>query len=60
MDISMDDRSGYLDNFFTKRLWRSPKQETVDLEDINDGFQARRVINNSMAFDTTERPPFRA
>lgn len=38
------------------RLWRSLKQEAVYLEEIADGFQARRVISNWMAFYNTERP----
>lgn len=29
-----------------ERLWRSPKREAIYLEEINDGFQARRVIKN--------------
>ena len=55
--ISMDGRGRYLDNIFIERLWRSLKQEAVYLEDITDGFQARRVINNWMTFYNTERPP---
>ncbi|WP_074940026.1 integrase core domain-containing protein [Roseovarius indicus] len=39
-----------------RRLWRSLKQEAVYLEEIADGFQARRVISNWMAFYNTERP----
>lgn len=40
--ISMDGRGRYLDNIFIERLWRSLKQEAIYLEEINDGFQARR------------------
>lgn len=54
--ISMDGRGRYLDNIFIERLWRSLKQEAVYLEEITDGFQARRVISNWMAFYNTERP----
>ncbi|MEP2953544.1 MAG: integrase core domain-containing protein, partial [Sulfitobacter sp.] len=49
-------RGRYLDNIFIERLWRSLKQEAVYLEEIQDGFQARRVISNWMRFYNTERP----
>ena len=55
MRISMDGRGRYLDNIFIERLWRSLKQEAIYLEEITDGFQARRVIKNWMAFYNTER-----
>lgn len=55
MRISMDGRGCYLDNIFIERLWRSLKQEVIYLEEITDGFQARRVIKNWMAFYNTER-----
>ena len=48
--------SSYLDNIFIERLWRSLKQEAIYLEEITDGFQARRVIKNWMVFYNTERP----
>ena len=35
---------------FIERLWRSLKQEAIYLEEISDGFQARRVIKKWMAF----------
>ncbi len=54
--ISMDGRGRYLDNIFIERLWRSLKQEAVYLEEIQDGFHARRVISNWMAFYNTNRP----
>lgn len=54
--ISMDGRGRYLDNIFIERLWRSLKQEAVYLEEIQDGFQARRVLRNWMEFYNTERP----
>ena len=54
--ISMDGRGRYLDNIFIERLWRSLKQEAIYLEEISDGFQARRVIKDWMAFYNTERP----
>ncbi len=54
--ISMDGRGRYLDNIFIERLWRSLKQEAIYLEEISDGFQARRVVKNWMAFYNTRRP----
>lgn len=54
--ISMDGRGRYLDNIFIERLWRSLKQEAIYLEEITDGFQARRVIANWMTFYNSERP----
>ena len=55
--ISMDGRGRYLDNIFIERLWRSLKQEAIYLEEISDGFQARRVVKNWMVFSNTKRPP---
>jgi len=43
--ISMDGRSGYLDNIIIERLWRLLKQEAVYLHEINDGYQAKRIID---------------
>jgi putative transposase len=54
--ISMDGRGRYLDNIFIERLWRSLKQEAVYLHEIQDGFQAERVIENWMDFYNAERP----
>ena len=54
--ISMDGRGRYLDNIFIERLWRSLKQEAIYLEEIQDGFQARRVTNSWMTFYNTKRP----
>ena len=54
--ISMDGRGRFLDNIFIERLWRSLKQEAVYLEEIQDGFHARRVIGDWMTFYNTERP----
>src|SRR6056297_2434671 len=54
--ISMDGRGRYLDNIFIERLWRSLKQEAIYLEEINDGFKARRVVKDWMAFYNTNRP----
>jgi putative transposase len=54
--ISMDGRGRYLDNIFIERLWRSLKQEAVYLHEITDGFQAKRIIDNWIAFYNHERP----
>ncbi|MBO9432176.1 transposase [Sulfitobacter sp. R18_1] len=56
MRISMDGRGRYFDKIFIERLWRSLKQEAIYLEEISDGFQARRVVRNWMAFYNTRRP----
>jgi len=52
----MDGRGRYLDNIFIERLWRSLKQEAVYLHELQDGFQAKRVIDNWMDFYNAERP----
>ena len=54
--ISMDGRGRYLDNIFIERLWRSLKQEAVYLHEITDGFQAKRIIDDWIAFYNSERP----
>jgi putative transposase len=54
--ISMDGRGRYLDNIFIERLWRSLKQEAVYLHELQDGFQAKRVIKDWVRFYNTERP----
>jgi len=54
--ISMDGRGRYLDNIFIERLWRSLKQEAVYLHELQDGFQAKRVIKDWITFYNTERP----
>lgn len=46
----------YLDNIFIERLWRSLKQEAMCLEEIGDGFKARRVVKDWMAFYNTRCP----
>ena len=53
---SMDGRGRYLDNIFIERLWRSLKQEAVYLHELQDGFQAKRVIKDWISFYTSERP----
>ena len=54
--ISMDGRGRYLDNIFIERLWRSLKQEAVYLHELQDGFQAKRVIDEWLGFDNADRP----
>ena len=54
--ISMDGRGRYLDNIFIERLWRSLKQEAVYLHELQDGFQAKRVIDSWIGFYNSERP----
>ena len=54
--ISMDGRGRYLENIFIERLWRSLKHEATYLEEFGDGFQARRVTKDWIAFYNTERP----
>ncbi|WP_420821918.1 IS3 family transposase [Pseudorhodobacter turbinis] len=54
--ISMDGRGRYLDNIFIERLWRSLKQEAVYLHELQDGFQAKRVIDEWLEFYNAERP----
>ena len=39
-----------------ERLWRSLKYEAVHLNDIADGFTARRVIGDWIGFYNAERP----
>ena len=54
--ISMDGRGRYLDNIFIERLWRSLKQEAVYLHELQDRFQAKRVIKDWISFYNIERP----
>ena len=46
--ISMDGPGRY--------LWRSLKQEAIYLEEINDGFLARKIVKDWMGFYNTNRP----
>jgi len=43
-------------NIFIERLWRSLKQEAVYLHELQDGFQAKRVIDGWIGFYNAERP----
>ena len=55
IQISMDGRGRCIDNIFVERLWRSLKYEAVYLNELADGFEARRV-GEWIGFYTTERP----
>ena len=52
----MDGRARFLDNIFIERLWRSLKQEAIYLHEITNGFQAKRIIDDWIAFYNSERP----
>ena len=43
-------------NVFIERLWRSLKYEAVYLHDLEDGFEAQRVIGEWMEFYNEQRP----
>ena len=52
--VSMDGPGHYLDNIFIERLWRSLKQEAIDLHEITHGFQAKRIIDTWIGFYNLE------
>jgi putative transposase len=52
---SMNARSRYLDNMFTERLWGFPKQKAIYLHELQDGFQAKRIINVWISLHNTEQ-----
>lgn len=55
--ISKDGRGRYLDDTFIEQfITRSLKQEAFYLHGINDGFQAKRIINEWIGFYNSERP----
>ena len=54
--ISMDGRGRFMDNVFIERLWRSMKYEAVYLQDIADGFDAKRVVDSWIDFYNSQRP----
>ena len=43
-------------NVFIERLWRSLKYEAVYLHDLEDGFEAQRLIDEWMEFYNERRP----
>ena len=54
--ISMDGKGRCMDNIFIERLWRSLKYECVYLNEIRDGFEAKRLIGDWIKFYNDERP----
>jgi len=52
----IDGRGRYLDNIFIERLWRSLKQAAIYRYELQDGFQAKRVIDSWIGFHNAERP----
>jgi putative transposase len=44
-----------LDNTFIRLPWRSLKQKTVYLHELQDGFQAKRVMKDWIGFYNSER-----
>jgi putative transposase len=56
--ISLDGRGRYLDNIFIERLWRSLKQEAVYLHELQNGFQAKHVIDDWIElYNATDHTP---
>ena len=53
---SMDGRGRCLDNVFIEWLWRSLKYEAVYLRELEDGFEAQRVIAQWIGFYNEVRP----
>ena len=53
---SMDDRGRFLDNVFIERLWHSLKYESVYLRELEDGYEAERVVGEWMRYYNHERP----
>ena len=56
IQISIDGQGRYLDNIFVERLWRSLKPETIYLHEINNGFQANKLIKDWVIFYNRKRP----
>lgn len=54
--VSMDGKGRWMDNRFIERFWRSMKQESVHLHELENGFKARRVIGQWIEFYNYERP----
>lgn len=54
--ISMDGKGRCMDNIFIERLWRSLKYECIYLNEIRDGFEAKRLIGEWIGFYNAERP----
>ena len=54
--ISMDGKGRWMDNVFIERLWRSLKYESVYLNELETGTEARMIIGRWMTFYNEERP----
>lgn len=54
--ISMDGKGRWMDNVFIERLWRSLKYESVYLNELATGSQARQVIGTWIRRYNDERP----
>ena len=48
--VSMDGQGRYLYYISIERLWRSLKQEAINLTELQDDFQAQRVIQEWIIF----------
>jgi putative transposase len=46
----------HLNNIFIERLWRSLKQQSVYLHEINHGFKAKLISDYWIGFCNNERP----
>ena len=54
--ISMDGCGRYFDNIFIELLWRLLNNQAVYLHEITDGFQAKRILDDWIAFYNSQRP----
>jgi len=54
--ISMDGKSGYRDNIFVERLWRTVKYEEVYLKAYSNGREAKDGLEAYFHFYNTQRP----
>ena len=54
--ISMGGCGRHLNNIFIERLWRSLKQQSVYLYEINHGFKAKLISDYWIGFCNNERP----
>ncbi|MEP4038873.1 DDE-type integrase/transposase/recombinase [Pseudophaeobacter sp.] len=55
-DHAAHNSAGQWINIFIEHLRRSLKQQAVNLHEVQDGFQARRVIKDGISFYTNGRP----
>ena len=52
----MDGCGRYFDNIFIELLWRLLNNQAVYLHEITDGFQAKRILDDWIAFYNSQRP----